>query len=119
MTFIRRYLFSHAKCGVFHTVPPSVFSRVDMFHTIAPTRSNPDCQLHVEDVSHFIYLHICVVAMASYIVKLDDNLFCTSQVLCTVVSVLPVFVERGYFPFMHHVASHSRIISFFPQHLWF
>ena len=76
--FIRRYLFSHAKCGVLHTVPPSVFSRVDMFHTIEPTRSNPGYQLHVEDVSHFIYLHICVVAMASYIVKLDDNLFCTS-----------------------------------------
>ena len=80
MTFFRRYLFSHAKCGVFHTVPPSVFSRVDMFHTIAPTRSNPGCQLHVKDVSHFIkfYLHICVVAMASYIVELNDNLFCTS-----------------------------------------
>ena len=63
-----------------YTVPPSVFSRVDMFHAITPTRSNPGCQLHVEDVSHFIYLHICVVlvAMASYIVKLDDNLFCTS-----------------------------------------
>ena len=38
-----------------HAVPPSVFSRVDMFYTIAPTRSNPGCQLHVEDVSHFIY----------------------------------------------------------------
>ena len=80
VTFIRRYLFSHAKCGVFHTVPPSVFSR----GWICSIQSHPPEVIRAvsctwrTSVTSFIYIFVHAVAMASYIVKLDDNLFCTN-----------------------------------------
>ena len=49
---------------VFHTVAPSVFSQVDMFHAIAAAARGGH---------HFIYtVYLCVIA--SYIVKLNDAL---------------------------------------------
>ena len=60
MALILRYLSCHANYCVFYIVVPSVFSQVDMFHTIAARGGR-----------HFIYVY-CVVA--SYIAKLDDVL---------------------------------------------
>ena len=49
---------------VFHTVAPSVFSQVDMFHAIAAAARGGH---------HFIYtVYLCITA--SYIVKLIDAL---------------------------------------------
>ena len=48
-----------------------------------------------------------------------NNSFCTSQVLCTVISVLPIFEEHYYFPSNAHIHCVQPDFKLFSQHLWF
>ena len=48
-----------------------------------------------------------------------NNLFCTNQVIYTVVSVLPIFEERGYFlsgAHMHRVQLDYKLFSAASMH---